>query len=178
MRELESLPWDDPYQRRCFQVLLAEYHFQEAQIRDLTQQLHELAADERYRGRVALLRTVPRMGRLTAIELLLELQDVGRFRRAAQLGAYVGLTPAQYSSGEHVRLGRITGQGKPMLRMLLVQLAWRVIGADGALRQRYEALRGRAGGKRAIVAIARLLLLRIRHMLLADEPYVVGLVSG
>jgi transposase len=178
VRELESLPWDDPYQRRCFQVLLAEYHFQEAQIRDLTQQLHELAADERYRGRVALLRTVPRMGRLTAIELLLELQDVGRFRRAAQLGAYVGLTPAQYSSGEHVRLGRITGQGKPMLRMLLVQLAWRVIGADGALRQRYEALRGRAGGKRAIVAIARLLLLRIRHMLLADEPYVVGLVSG
>ena len=43
------------------------------------------------------------------MELLLELQDVSRFRRAEQLAAYVGLTPSQYSSADKVRMGRITG---------------------------------------------------------------------
>ena len=38
------------------------------------------------------------------MEILLELQDVARFQRAEQLAAYVGLTPGQHSSGEHVRL--------------------------------------------------------------------------
>lgn len=51
-----------------------------------------------------------------AMELLLELQDVGRFRRADQLAAYVGLTPAQHSSGAVVRMGRITRSGKDSLR--------------------------------------------------------------
>jgi transposase len=137
-----------------------------------------LAEDEAYRPRVPLLTSMPGLGWLTALELLLELQEVARFRRADQLAAYVGLTPAQYSSGEHVRLGRITRQGKPTLRLLLVQLAWRLIGKDEAMRARYDELRGRAGGKRAIVAIARRLLLRIRHLLRAGEPYAVGLVRG
>ena len=37
-----------------------------------------------------------------------ELGDVSRFRRGEQLAAYVGLTPSQYSSGDKVRMGRIT----------------------------------------------------------------------
>ena len=43
------------------------------------------------------------------MELLLELQDVSRFRRAEQLAAYVGLTQSQNTSAEKVRMGRITG---------------------------------------------------------------------
>jgi transposase len=42
------------------------------------------------------------------LKLLLELQDVARFRRANQLAAYVVLTPSQYSSADKVRMGRIT----------------------------------------------------------------------
>jgi len=58
--------------------------------------------------RMAILRSVPGIGLIAAMELLLELQDVERFRRADQLSAYVGLTPSQYSSAEKVRMGRIT----------------------------------------------------------------------
>ena len=66
------------------------------------------------------------MGLIVAMELLLELQDVARFRRADQLAAYLGLTPSQYSSGDKVRMGRITGMGKRALRDLLVEVAWKL----------------------------------------------------
>ena len=106
------------------------------------------------------------------------MQYVARFQRAEQLTAYVGLTPGQHSSGEHVRLGRITRQGKSIVRTLLVLAAWRLIDKDGAMREKYERIKARAGGKRAIVAIARTLLVRLRRLLLNREPYVLGLVSG
>ncbi len=64
------------------------------------------------------------------MELLLELQDVSRFRRAEQLAAYVGLTPSQYSSADKVRMGRITGIGKNTLRSLLVEASWTLIRKD------------------------------------------------
>jgi transposase len=44
--------------------------------------------------------TIPGVGMIAAMELLLELQDVNRFQRADQLAAYVGLTPSQYSSAD------------------------------------------------------------------------------
>jgi transposase len=108
------------------------------------------------------------------MELLLELQDVGRFRRADELAAYVGLTPSQYSSAERVRMGRITKSGKNSLRATLVEAAWHLVGRDPAARQHYEQLKARAGAKRAIIAVARKLLLCTRRMLLNNEFYVSG----
>jgi ABC-type branched-subunit amino acid transport system ATPase component len=40
-----------------------------------------------------------------------------------------------------------------------------------------ERLKSRSGGKRAIVAIARTLLIRMRRLLLDNNPYVVGLIA-
>jgi transposase len=111
------------------------------------------------------------------MEYLLELQDLRRFRRGNHLAAYVGLTPSQYSSGEKVRLGRITAIGKNDLRGTLVEVAWRLIAKDPAMRDKYEGIKVRAGSKRAIIAIARILLLRTRRMLLDGQPYIVGLAS-
>ena len=110
-------------------------------------------------------------------EGVLELQDVGRFKRGNQLPAYVGLTPSQYSSGEKIRFGRITAIGKNDLRGTLVEVAWRLIAKDPAMRDKYERIKARAGSKRAIIAIARTLLLRTRRMLLDRQPYVVGLAA-
>ena len=95
-----------------------------------------------------------------------------RFRRADQLAAYVGLTPAQYSSGEQVRMGRITRAGKSGLRSTLVEAAWRLIGKDRGMREKYERLKARAGAKRAIVAVARHVLLIARRLLLDEHKYV------
>ena len=107
----------------------------------------------------------------------MELQDVERFRRADQLAAYVGLTPSQYSSANKVRMGRITGIGKNALRATMVEVAWRLIAKDPAMREKYERIKVQAGGKRAIVAIARMTLLRTRRMLIDRRPYVKGLAA-
>jgi len=60
---------------------------------------------------VKILTSVPGIRIIAAMEMLLELGDIGRFRRADRLAAYVGIDPSQYSSGEKVRMGRISGAG-------------------------------------------------------------------
>jgi len=106
------------------------------------------------------------------MEILLELQDFSRFRRAEQLAAYVGLTPSQYSSADKIRMGRITGAGKNAVRSALVESCWHLIRKDKAMRKKYEQIKARAGAKRAIVAVSRKLLLCIRRLLLDNRPYV------
>jgi transposase len=102
----------------------ATHQFLSAQIDKQTQLLRELSEIALYRERVEILQSIPGIGMISAMELLLELQDVSRFRRAEQLAAYVGLTPSQYSSADKVRMGRITGIGKNTLRSILVEASW------------------------------------------------------
>lgn len=128
MTNLRRLPLRDRWIRESFQRLLEQYDFLSEQIRKQTKVLEELAETVQYKERVAILRSVPGIGLIAAMELLLELQDVGRFRRADQPAAYVGLTPSQYSSADKVRMGRITAIGKNELRGTLVEVAWRLIG--------------------------------------------------
>jgi transposase len=174
---LKSIDFDNRWMTESFHRLLDEYEFLCSQISKQTDLIEELSKTELYREKAEILRSVPGIGTLAAMELLLELQDVTRFRRAEQLAAYVGLTPSQYSSAEHIRMGRITGIGKNSLRATLVQASWQLIRKDGVIREKYERIKVRAGGKRAIVAIARTLLLRTRRMLIDSQPYVVGLVA-
>jgi transposase len=164
--QLHRLRFGDAWMQQSFERLLGEYEFLDRQVADQTRLLKQLAETEPYRDAVQVLRGQRGLGWLTAMELLLELGDVSRFRRGDQLAAYVGLTPSQYSSADKVRMGRITKLGKNGLRAALVESAWRVIARDPSLRQVYERIKVRAGAKRAIVAIARRLLLRARRRLL------------
>ena len=164
--------------QESFKCLLEQYHFLDGQIVKQTKLLRELSKTELYRERVELLMTIPGIGLIAAMELLLELQDVSRFQRADQLAAYVGLTPSQYTSADKVRMGRITRVGKNSLRATLVQASWALIRKDGVMQEKYDRLKSRSGGKRAIVAVARTLLIRVRRMLLDNNPYVIGLVAA
>jgi transposase len=139
--------------------------------------LKELSQLPRYRDRVEILRTIPGIGIINAMEILLELQDLSRFQRAEQLAAYVGLTPSQYSSADKVRMGRITGIGKNSVRSALVESCWMLISKDKEMQRRYKEIKARSGAKRAIVAVARRLLLRIRRMLLDAQPYNFQLIA-
>jgi transposase len=163
--------------QESFKRLLEQYYFLDEQINKQTGLLKKLSETALYRERVEILMTTPGIGMIAAMELLLELQDVNRFQRADQLAAYVGLTPSQYSSADKIRMGRITCVGKNSLRAMLVQASWALIRKDGVMREKYDRLKSRSGGKRAIVAVARTLLIRMRRMLLDNNPYVVGLVA-
>lgn len=177
LKDLGNIEFDNRWMQESFQRSLEEYLFLTQQIERQTKVLQDLANTVQYQDRVKLLRSAPGIGLISAMEYLLELQDIKRFRRGNQLAAYVGMTPSQYSSGENVRMGRITAIGKNSLRGTLVEVAWRVIAKDPAMREKYERIKTRAGSKRAIITIARTMLLRTRRMLLDGQPYVVGLTT-
>jgi transposase len=178
VENLHRLRLGDKYLQQSFDNLLAQFDSTSQLLSQQTQLLKELSQDDLYRERVEILCSMPGIGWLSAMEILLELQDVARFRKADQLSAYVGLTPSQYSSGGNVRMGRITRQGKPSVRTVLIQAAWRSLSQDPVLAEKYERIKARSGGKRAVVAIARTLLIRLRRLLLRGERYELGLVNG
>ena len=168
---LQRIKFKNRWMQQSFNQLLEQYEFLCAQIDKQTQLLKQLSRLPLYRDRVKILRSIPGIGLLTAMEILLELQDLSRFRRAEQLAAYVGLTPSQYSSADKIRMGRITRMGKNTVRSALVESCWHLIRKDKAMRKKYEQIKARAGGKRAIVAISRKLILCIRRLLLDNRLY-------
>ena len=157
--------------QESYNRLIEEYEFLSSQVDKQTKLLKELSQTQLYKERVEILESIPGIGIIAAMEILLELQDVSRFRTAEQLAAYVGLTPSQHSSSDKVRMGRITGTGKNNLRGILVEAAWILINKDEAMNKKYQRIKLRSGGKRAIVAIARILVIRARRILLDEKPY-------
>ena len=158
----------------CFESLIELFEYLTEQLVRLKQKVKELSESLKYRERVKLLSTVPGVGTLIAMEILVELQDVGRCKRAEELASFIGLTPSEFSTGQYVRQGRITRCGNKRVRTCLVESSWHLIQKDPVMRAKYNRLKGKKGAKRAIIAIARNLLIRIRRMLLGREPYVVG----
>jgi transposase len=61
---------------------------------------------------------------LTALGLVCEVGDFGRFKTAEQFMSFVGLVPSERSSGEGRRQGSITKAGSTHARRLLVKSAW------------------------------------------------------
>ncbi len=171
VKQLQEINFDDSHHQQSFWILLEEYEFLNKLAEQQTHLLKDLAASELYKKQAELLRTIPGIGPISAMSLLLELGDISRFAKAGQLAAYVGLTPAQYSSGDNIRMGRITRCGKNSLRAVLTEAAWTAIKKDPELRSVYDKLKFRRGAKKAIVAVSRRLLLRCRRVLLDMRPY-------
>lgn len=172
----ESWLWQLQFGSACMQAsferLLERYRFLREQTAAQTKLIRELAREASYREKVSWLVSLPGVGVLTAMELLVELGDIERFAKAEQVAAYIGLTPSEYSSGGSVRRGHISRCGKAAVRSRLVEASWIAIRFDQELRDVYERIRARQGGKRAIVAVARRLLLRIRRVWLDGRCYV------
>lgn len=108
---------------------------------------------------VALLRTAPGIGPITAAAIVASVDDITRFRSAHQLEAFLGLVPGECSSGERRRIGRITKAGNVRARYLLVEAGWRILRSKGgetaALRAWAQGIATRRGTRVAAVAVAR-----------------------
>lgn len=156
----------------CLGVLYCEVH---RQIKRLEGEIAVQA--QRDAEREALYRSLPGFGPLTARTVANELGDMSQFPNERAVAAFVGFTPKENSSGtdkwgrERKRRGHITRQGRSLLRYFLVEAAWRAIEEDPSLKKVYDRIKMSAGGKRAIVAVARRLLIRARACLQRKEPY-------
>jgi len=126
--------------------------------------LDELAAAD---ARIEQLRTAPCVGPRLSELVVAVLDDPNRFENGKQIGAYVGLTPRQWQSGQSCIEGHISRAGNPILRELLVEVSWLGVRTNPWMKQVYEDVR-RGSEKRkkiAIVAVARRLLVRLWAML-------------
>ena len=118
----------------------------------------ELAAIER-------LDEIPGISRLGAQIILAEVGlDMTRFPTAAHLTSWAKLTPRTIQSGATHRAGK-TGKGNPYLKGLLGEAAAAAAKTDTFLGERYRRIVKRRGKLKALVAVARSILVIVWHLL-------------
>lgn len=103
--------------RRALRVLLARLHALEDGIAALEAAIVAHARQDETARRLA---TIPGIGPITASLIAATVADIGLFKRARDLAAWLGLVPRQYSTGGKTRLGRITKVGNREIRRSLV----------------------------------------------------------
>lgn len=134
--------------------------------------IRALVKSPRYASNLALLRTVPGVGFLSGVKIMMEIIDIHRFGNFDQLCFYAGLIPGTDSSGDNERAVKRTPRGNKRLRTTLIECAWAAIHYDMELALYYSELKKRMNGQRAIIKVARKLLNRIRRVWLNQTPYV------
>jgi len=113
---LKALSFATDYLKESFHLLIDLYEYLTRQIARINRKVVLLCREAKYLDRIKLLCTAPGIGKLTAIEILVELQDISRLTSAEELASYIGLTPSEYSTGEKTRQGRITRCGNARYR--------------------------------------------------------------
>lgn len=119
-----GLEWAHAAERVVVDDYLLAIDHTEARLLELDARLAQIAECEPYREPVGWLRCFRGIDTLTAMLILAELHDFGRFASAPALMAFLGLVPGEDSSGEKHRRGRITRTGNALVRRLLVETAW------------------------------------------------------
>jgi transposase len=172
---LESLRFEYESDNFHFAKLLRDYHHHHKELVEVNLFLRKLSKSKDYQKNFKLLTSTPGVGLITGMTFLLELFDFSRFSSAEKFASYLGLTPSQYSTGDHIRLGHITRQGNGDIRRVLVESAWTLIRHDPHLREKYDRIRSRGeNSKKAIVAVARCMAIRLRRGLLDSTGYIIG----
>lgn len=96
--------------------LIVCYEMSEKQLKILEDKLEFASKDDPVIQR---LKTHPGVGVVTAMTFKAEIDDPKRFKKSRSVGAYFGMTPRQYSSGETIKQGKVSKQGSPEMRALL-----------------------------------------------------------
>lgn len=120
------------------------------------------------------LMTIPGVGPLTAAAFVTTVDDPARFRKSRSVGAYLGLTPRRYQSGETDITGRISRCGDGLVRSYLYEAAAALLTREGkwsALKSWGLRLAKRGGMKKAKVAVARKLSVIMHRMWVTGEEF-------
>ncbi len=140
-------------------------------------EIRKLAEKEIYKENYLLLLSVPGVGSLTAMILLTELGDIGRFRNLDKLCSFIGLVPMTNSTGENEKIGGITVRRNKILRTAIVESSWIAIRNDPALMLAYQKLIKRMEPQKAIIRISKKLTNRILYVLKNKKAYVQAVVK-
>lgn len=146
------------------EALLAAWQAVGNQIAILSRRLVIMAREH---PSVRRLMTAPGVGTVIALTYISVIDDPGRFAKSRSVGAYLGLTPRRYQSGEVDRSGRISKCGDALMRAYLFEAAGIILNRVSrwsALKAWGTRLVKKIGGKKATVAVARKLAVILHRM--------------
>ena len=165
-------------ERACMNADLDTLAFAQAQKKQLEAALGETAAHDE---RMPLLIQLPGVGLLTAITILAAIGDIRRFPDEDHLVGYAGLGAAVHESGVSRSTGHITKHGRRDLRRVMVDAANHAVQDHPFWKSELARLQPRLGRSRAVVRIARQLLIAVWHVLareVADKHADASSVAG
>jgi transposase len=136
---------------------LAVLDFLELQIESAEQRLQAIMAAS---PEADLLKTLPCVGKILSMVLMLEIGKVERFPTAAHLASYAGLVPRVHSSGGHTRMGQVCGNVNRNLKWAFVEAGNLVVInqrrlAGSHVVRLYQRIRRAKHHQKAVVAVAR-----------------------
>jgi transposase len=155
--------------------LLKEVESLTEKIKDSDQKIEQLARKDY--PETALLQQVSGVGALIALTFVLTVADKDRFPKSRDIGCYLGLRPRRSDAGQSQPQLRITKEGDPYVRTMLVQGAHYILsrrGPDTDLKRwglRLAERGGKRGKKKAVVAVARKLGILLHRLWVTGEVY-------
>ena len=138
-------------------------------IDELESELAGCSVSAEWCGQVTSLVQVVGVGMISAMTMLSAIGDISRFATPKKLVGYAGLGVRVHQSGDIQRSGGITKSGRAELRSTLVEIAWSAVRFSDYWEAVFNAIAERRGRARAIVAVARKLLVKVWHLLTTGE---------
>lgn len=141
---------------------LETLQFAEQQEVRVEKEMRMIAAEDENIGRLL---HISGFGVITAVTVYAAIGDITRFSEPKKLVGYAGLGARVHDSGMTTRTGKITKAGRRDLRVALVEAAHVVANSHPHWKAELARLQPRIGYNRAIVAIARKLLITVWYVL-------------
>src|SRR5512139_756757 len=145
---------------------LETLQFAEKQVKDMTEIMEGMAAEQEEIGRLLHLAG---FGVVTAATVWAAIGDIQRFTEPRYLVGYAGLGTRVHDSGMSNRSGKITKAGRRDLRTVLIEAAQAAASSYPHWKAELARLEPRLGHNKAIVAIARKLLITVWHVLAQQQ---------
>ena len=161
-------------QKYRMRLVRAHMDYITAEINDVDSMIENMiSSDPDYNNAVQLLCTIPGVKHDSAVTIISEIGiDMSQFSSSKRLCCWAGLTPGSNESAGKKKSVRVTRAGV-YLKPALVQCAHAAVKSDKSpyYKKKYESLVKRRGKKRAIIAIARMILTAIYQMLSTGEAW-------
>lgn len=126
---MRALEFKDEADMDSFALYISEVKHLEQHKKQLENFIRREACKDRWRLRVNSLRCLKRIETVTAFALIVEACVFARFKSASAYASWLGLTPSEHSSGEHISKGSITKCGNSLCRRLLIEASWHYVRA-------------------------------------------------
>jgi transposase len=121
---LRSLEFGESLLKEVFDSYFTQMQHCMQRLESISRRVEQLADSEPYKEIVGLLKCFHGIKTLTAISIITEIFNFGRFASPRDLMSYLGLTPSESSSGEKQKKGAITRTGNKRVRRLLAEVSW------------------------------------------------------